>query len=140
MAYMSQEHKKCIQAQLKRVVPASWKWSLSVLNHSTIVFTVSAADADFLGELQRMNDEYAQRRGEKPHKVGDYCELNPFYWAEWLPAYAEILRPIFAALNMGNWDRSDSQTDYFDVGHYVRFNIGRWNKPFTYLEPMKEAA
>jgi hypothetical protein len=34
------------------------------------------------------------------------------------------------AMNDGNHDRSDIQTDYFDVGWYVDVNIGRWNKPY----------
>lgn len=33
-------------------------------------------------------------------------------------------------LNIDNYDNSDSQTDYFDVGHYTSINLGSWNKPF----------
>jgi hypothetical protein len=35
------------------------------------------------------------------------------------------------ALNCDNYDNSDSMTDYFDVGHYVDLNIGKWDKPFV---------
>ena len=34
-------------------------------------------------------------------------------------------------MNDGNHDRSDPQSDYFDVGWYVDVNIGKWNKPYT---------
>src|SRR5690606_40972107 len=45
---------------------------------------------------------------------------------------ADVMERIVAALNTGNWDRSDIQTDYFDVGHYVDLRIGTWDKPFVY--------
>jgi hypothetical protein len=31
---------------------------------------------------------------------------------------------------VGNHDRSDSMTDYFDVGWYISINVGKWNKPY----------
>jgi len=33
-------------------------------------------------------------------------------------------------INRENWDNSDPMTDYFDVGFYLTFSIGKWNKPF----------
>jgi hypothetical protein len=33
-------------------------------------------------------------------------------------------------MDIGNHDRSDIQTDYFDVGWYKSVNIGTWNKPY----------
>ena len=32
--------------------------------------------------------------------------------------------------NRENYDNSDSQTDYFDVGFYFNLNIGKWDKSF----------
>jgi hypothetical protein len=34
-------------------------------------------------------------------------------------------------MNAGNWDKSDIQTDYFDVGWYIDVNVGRWDKPYA---------
>jgi hypothetical protein len=33
----------------------------------------------------------------------------------------------------GNHDRSDSQTDYFDVGWYIEIQFGQWDKPHRTL-------
>jgi len=33
-------------------------------------------------------------------------------------------------MDIGNHDRSDIQSDYFDVGWYKSVNIGKWNKPY----------
>jgi hypothetical protein len=41
-----------------------------------------------------------------------------------------IFEKISDALNLDNFDKSDSMTDYFHVGHYVDINVGKWNKPF----------
>ena len=50
MAYMSQENKKSIAVNLKTVIPASWKWSLSVRHHSTLVLTIASAPIDLIAE------------------------------------------------------------------------------------------
>ena len=38
-------------------------------------------------------------------------------------------------MNTGNWDESDIQTDYFDVGWYLQLSLGNWRTHFerTYL-------
>lgn len=134
MAYMNQERKAKIAANLKKVVPAGWKYSLAVRNHSTIVMNISAAPVNLIAAF-------------KPSKYFDpetatHADVNPYWFREHF-ANEEVLKAfekIFAALNDGNHDRSDIQTDYFDVGWYVDVNIGRWDKPFQYLAPVQEAA
>ena len=32
--------------------------------------------------------------------------------------------------NEWSWDRSDSQSDYFDVNYYLDMSVGKWDKPF----------
>lgn len=114
MAYMNQEKKSLIHSELKKVVPKTWKWSLSVSHHSTIVFTVSKAPSKELGEYDG-----------KSVQVNTYCPEK--YFAGEVLATAKA---VIAALNKSNHNRSDTQSDYFDVGHYVDFNIGRWDNPF----------
>lgn len=43
---------------------------------------------------------------------------------------AAVFEKIIAALNLGNYDRSDYMRDFVDVGHYVELRIGRYDKPF----------
>jgi len=33
-------------------------------------------------------------------------------------------------MNIGNFDKSDVQTDYFHVGWYMSVNLGKWDKPY----------
>lgn len=123
MAHVDQTKKAKIAAALKLVVPAGWKYSLAVDNHSTIRMTIASAPVDLLAAL--VNSEDAKREGY--HRVNHYHYLRAFRDAK----MGELFGKIIAALNTDNHDNSDLMTDYFDVGHYVDISIGRWNKPFT---------
>jgi hypothetical protein len=128
MAYMNQEKKTKIAAALKKVVPAGWKYSLSVRHHSTIVMTISSAPFDLIGKL------YDTDRTD--------ISVNPYWAHEHLKDCAEkqVILKALECLNLDNFDNSDPMTDYFHVGHYVDLNIGKWNKPFVVTEQLKKAA
>lgn len=122
MAYMDQAKKAQLAAALKTVVPAGWKYSLAVRNHSTIVMTITEAPFDLIAALKPQN----QKRSD--------AHLNHHYIREQFQdeCVADVFEKIVAALNTGNHDRSDSMTDYFDVGWYIDLRIGRWDKPFIH--------
>jgi hypothetical protein len=130
MAYMSQEHKQQIHTALKQIIPAGWKWSLAVRNHSTICLNIASAPVNLLGEM----NEARIARNNPPQSFPTHASVNPYYVTEQFTRSADLMKRIIAAMNAGNWDRSDIQTDYFDVGHYVAINIGMWNKPFQCTE------
>ena len=134
MAYMDQERKAKLAANLKQVVPAGWKYSLAVRNHSTIVMNISAAPVNLIAAFKP--SEYFNP------ETATHADVNPYHYEKHFAdeAVSDVFSKIFTALNDGNHDRSDTQTDYFDVGWYVDVNIGRWNKPFQYLAPVEEAA
>lgn len=112
MAYMDQERKAILAAKVKEVVPKSWKYSLAVQHHSSIVMTIKSAPVDL-----------SNGKG--------YIQLNPYYpETHYSGETLDTIRNILAALNTGNHDRSEPQTDYFDVGWYVKIDIGKWNSPF----------
>lgn len=133
MAYMNQE-KKNIAAALKTVMPKDWKYSLSVSNHSTIVLTIKSAPVDLLEPVNTQRKEWALREGstrECDNKPLTNCMIHQNRREDYYEgSLLETFNKIFAALNLNNHDRSDSQTDYFDVGHYVDLSLGGWNKPF----------
>ena len=131
MAHVSKEKKQKIAAALKTVMPKGWKWSLAVNNSSTIVLTIASAPVDLMAEAMRVhnNNSYGAGCDGKMTQPETHIQANcrpEMYFDESL----ELFRKIRDALNIDNYDNSDSQTDYFDVGHYVRLNLGSWNKPF----------
>lgn len=135
MAYMNQELKAKIAANLKKVVPVGWKYSLAVNNHSTIVFTLRQAPVDILGNIRAAAN--AKNFGnDKVVEVGLYWQVNGYYIdSQFSGEVLEVFEKINTALNDGNWDKSDIQTDYFNVGWYVGINVGRWDEPFLDTVP-----
>lgn len=138
MAYMSKEKKAVIAAALKGIIPSGWKWSLRINDHSTLVLTIAAAPIDLVAASLRIENATRARNGE-PMLRATYTDLNPYYLGNYFSGdLLALFERIKAAMNTGNWDRSDSMTDYFDVGHYIGLYLGRWDKPFRVLA--KEAA
>lgn len=124
MAYMDQKRKATIAAKLKEVVPAGWKYGLAVRNHSTIAMSITEAPVDIIGECLQVGVVDNSSR---------YVSVNTHWVKEGFKpgAVRDAIVAIVDALNEGNHDRSNLQTDYFDVGWYVALSIGRWDKPFV---------
>jgi hypothetical protein len=132
MAYMNQERKAAIAPVVKAICKKyGVKASLAVRHHSTLVLNIKSGEIDFIenyinGNPHKMTDEAANRVRENGN-----IDVNPYWYQEHFTGKAlGFMKEIFAAMNNGNHDRSDIQTDYFDVGWYVDVNVGRWNKPY----------
>lgn len=120
MAYVNKEKKAKIREALKLVIPKSWKWSLAVRHHSSIVLNIRSAPVDLIKESSDLGK----------HVNDGYFSPNEFYIEDAFSESKELFLKILDALNTDNFDKSDIQSDYFHVGHYVDINIGRFDKPF----------
>lgn len=120
MAYVPKELKAKVHTALKDIIPKTWKWSLAVQHHSILVLTISKAPVDLL----TLNDGH---RDLNVHWYKDHFKTAP-------KEVLELLVRIVTAMNTDNHNRSDIQSDYFDVGHYVTVQFGKWNKSFTISE------
>ena len=138
MAYFNQDRKQertpAIKAILKQY---GIKGSLSVRNHSTFVLTIKSGKIDFIENFIKTDADKAYANKMSQDRI-DYIrnnqslDVNPYWYQEHFSGEALVfLSKIFRAMNNGNHDNSDIQTDYFDVGWYVDVNIGTWNKPYT---------
>jgi len=125
MAFMNKEKKAIIAKSLKALnLPKHIKYSLRVENYSTLVMTIRSSDIDFMGEFNEANETNR-----------DYTNLMLIHSTTHDSAFIKeetksLIREITKAIMKDNHDRSDVQTDYFDVGFYAHINIGSWNKPF----------
>jgi hypothetical protein len=119
---MSQEKKAKIAPAVKAILKKyNVKASLAVRNHSTLVLNVKQGPIDFIKDFG--NPEDAAKFG---------IQVNPYWYHEHFTGESKkFLSEVITAMNDGNHDRSDIQTDYFDVGWYVDVNIGQWNKPYA---------
>jgi hypothetical protein len=108
MAYMSQERKAQIAPAVKAVLKKyKVKGSLSVRNHSTLSLTIKSGAIDFV-------ENFIQ------------TDANLNYGKKMSQDQIDWIRK-----NQSVDDKSDIQTDYFNVGWYVNVNIGRWNQPYV---------
>lgn len=132
MAYMSQERKAKLAPAIKEILKRyGVKGSLSVDNHMSLVLTIKSSKLDFI-------KDYNETVGARPggFRLGSPAEksldINQFWYQEHFKdkKILGFLREVLAAMNVGNHDRSDIQTDYFDVGWYINVHVGKWNKPY----------
>lgn len=134
MAYMSQELKKKLAPEIKSICQRyGVKATLSVHNHSTLVLNIKSGYIDFIGNANFVcgNDHYRVSRGFRPITNG-YTDVNPYHYRSHFSGIAlSFLTEVLEAMNNGNHDNSDIQTDYFDIGWYVDVRIGNWEKPYA---------
>lgn len=123
MAYMNQEMKAKIAAELKKVMPKGWKYSLGVDNHSTIVLNIASAPVDLLKIAHAAGYSSVCGVQVNPHHMDRH-----FKDTEVGELFAEIQKVLYGC---GYYDNSDVQTDYFETAYYVNVNIGKWNKAFV---------
>ena len=133
MAYVSQELKAKLAPTIKAICKKyGVKASLAVRHHSTLVLNIKSGNIDFIGNY---NDTIADRdpTGNKHiNRATHSIDVNPYWYHEHFTGEAlSFLKEVIPAMNNGNHDRSDIQSDYFDVGWYIDVNIGRWDKPYT---------
>ena len=117
------------------------KGTLSGTNDYSMTLTISEGPIDFISSYIKSNDNKPMAQPSAwEHTVKDIMEnqhidVNPYWYNEHFDGKAlEYLRKAFEIMNQGNHDRSDIQTDYFDVGWYVDVKIGRWNKPYKLVK------
>jgi hypothetical protein len=123
MAYVSQKLKSEIAPVVKAVLKKyGVKGTLSVRNHSALVLTIKSGKIDFITNRNEAGGRYHNH----------YIHVNRYHYdSQFTGKAVQFLKEALAALNKGNWDKSDAQYDYFDVGWYVDVNIGKWNKPYV---------
>lgn len=140
MAYMNQENKKRLAPKIKAVLKKyGMKGTLSVRNHSTLVCNIKSGDLDIIGNA---NEVMRSRPNDEPfyREYEGHINVN-VYWIDrhYTGKVQQFLRELVDAMNDGNWDKSDIQTDYFNVGWYIDINVGSWDKPYLYNKSTETA-
>ena len=134
MAYMNQERKAKIAANLKPVLKKyGIKGTLRVHNHMRIQLNIKSGPIDFIANSNRVcgSSHFQVSHGFRPNTQG-YADVNPFWFQDHYDGVAkEFLTEAFAALKSADYyDRSDAQVDYFDTAYYYGIEIGKWSKPY----------
>lgn len=135
MAYVSQEMKRAKAPAIKAVLKKyGMKGTISVDNHSSLVVTLKEGVLDLIGEANRSNKEYAERRNERFYPVEGNYSVNT-YWIDenYKGKIRSFFKELLAAMRGDDWfDNSNSQIDYFHIAFYTDIHVGRWNKPYVH--------
>lgn len=110
MAYISTEDVRTIRQNLKREFPEI-RFSVRCKDHMGVNVSIMKSPYDFseVGESHNVNHYHLDRYEE----------------------HGDLFKRIMAVVNAKNWDKSDPQTDYFDVGFYPHLEIGQWDRPYV---------
>jgi hypothetical protein len=94
----------------------------------TLVLNIKQGDIDFIGNFNE-----TVNNGNPIAQVA--MTVNPYWYRDHFTGRArDFLSEVIPAMNNGNHDNSDIQSDYFDVGWYIDVNIGQWNKPYALVK------
>ncbi len=141
MAYMSQDQKKTLLPGIKAVLAKyRMKGTVAVRHHSTLVVNITEGPLDLIGNANAKAEERCPI-GERRVVLKDYMDVNNYHARDHFSGDCQaFVLALLEACNAGNWDKSDLQTDYHNVGWYVDINIGRSNKPYTLLQTAQATA
>ena len=119
MAYMNQQRKQELAPSIKAVCKKyGIKASLAVNNHSTLVVNIKSGPIDFVDNYNKIGRTTNHRNYGRPWEdyTGASMSINPYWFREHFDGTAkDFLGELLDAMNVGNHDRSDIQSDYFDV-------------------------
>lgn len=138
MAYVSQELKAKLAPTIKAICKKyGVKASIAVRNHSTLCLNIKSGPIDFVENFIARDAGVMSGRQMSQEQIAYLrknrsLDVNVYWYKEHFTGKAlKFLQEVIPAMNNGNHDRSDIQSDYFDVGWYIDVNIGKWNKPYT---------
>lgn len=131
---MNQQKKAILAPGIKAIMKKyGVKGSIGVNNHSTLVVNIKSGPIDFIENFIKTDSGKPDMSTQQIEYLRKYrsLDVNPYWYKEHFSGKAKaFLSELLPAMNIGNHDNSDIQTDYFDVGWYVSVNIGKWNKPY----------
>jgi hypothetical protein len=146
MAYISQVEKK---EKLQKLKPLFKEYgiraTLSIHDYSSISLNIWESSMNFMSEYSdyKRNNPNEFSKFEDLSKELDRVELYTgvcrlMEFKEFTGRKKEFLLKANKILQEGNFDKSDSHTDYFHVGFYSAINIGNWEKSFKYNPDYKK--
>lgn len=130
MAYMSQQMKSKLAPQIKAVLKKyGMKGTISVGHHTSLTVKISSGKLDMIGNYVATGSCHDANYVTKNKMI----DVNTYWCQDHFSGQCrDFLLELIAAMNAGNWDKSDIQTDYFNVGWYTHVYIGSWERPYEH--------
>jgi hypothetical protein len=139
MAYVTQEVITKARLALKALNKEyGIKATLSGKGDSTLYLTIAEGKIDFITNF--CENVKAKRIQHDTQQVIDWVtkeqniSVNQYYIDNSFDGIAlEYLEKAKSIMLVDHWDRSDIQSDYFNCAYYLNISIGRWNKPYNFV-------
>lgn len=109
------------------------EWSITTKTYSggqSLTVALMAGPFDVFSDEWKEKHPYDVKDGYTQH--GD-CEKAV------TPEAFRVISKVKAFVMSYNYNDSDGMIDYFDRGFYDRYEVGKWNKPYTKIEPKDPA-
>lgn len=134
MAYVSQDEKKVLAVGIKSVLKKyGMKGTIGIRHHSTLVVNIKSGKLDI---IQNWFDTVTKKGTVNDYgdimAKPEYIQVNEYWINEsYSGKVRDFLNELVSAMKGENWfDKSDIQSDYFHIKHYVSVNVGNWDKPY----------
>jgi len=87
-------------------------------------FEAFAKDTDCNGNPVKGYTQLNQYQFQRPddENINNGAHLTREVW--------DCMANAYRIASRENWDKSDPQTDYFNVNYWLHMEIGQWNRPF----------
>ena len=117
MAYMTQEMKKELAPNIRKILKKyDAKGTLSINHHTELILTIKSSPFKLLdGDDQ-------------------YSNVNVYHIDKHYDGKArDFINEVHDAMMVGNYDKSDIMSDYFNVGWYTDIRIGTYDNPYKMI-------
>jgi len=120
MAYVSKETKAAVMVALAATgaKKEGFSWTVGVRDHMTLQVKIWKYPTWF-----KLNQKWSEYDSEYGIDLNTY---HPHMYFDDTPEgqkSLEWIKKFIAAMNTGNWDKSDVMTDYFNVGFFVSLRL-----------------
>ena len=134
MAYINQNEKRELAPSIKAVLKKyKMKGTVAIRHHSTLVVNIKSGKLDI---IQNWFDTVTKKGTTNDYgdimAKPEYIQVNEYWINEsYSGKVRDFLNELVSAMKGENWfDKSDIQSDYFHIKHYVSVNVGNWDKPY----------
>lgn len=120
MGYVDAAKREKIKTALKQVIPAHWRYSVRVYNHSSVSLTVTQVDQAFMDGVTESENVLEEFKNFGVFKFNHH-------WPKTICTGASLalMERIVEAMNTDNYREDSEHPDTTHVGHYVDIYFGR---------------
>jgi hypothetical protein len=126
MAYISTEEVRAIRNQLKEKFGKSgYKFSVRASDKMKVHVSIAKGKTDFSDLFEGKNSK-------------GYCQVNHYHLHHYVKhenffrEIEKVIQTAPATVTGEPWfDKSDIQSDYFNVAFYYQISVGQWDKPYV---------